>query len=84
MNLANACDALKTTISGEVAREGSSWSSTVEAFVAAAEDMLEEDIAANRRQGQPTNHYVEDRISRYPVPSVWVACPWRRRDTFPA
>lgn len=51
MNLANACDALKTTISGEAAREGSTWGSTVEAFVGAAEGMLEEDVAANRRQG---------------------------------
>ncbi|CAM9656515.1 unnamed protein product [Ectocarpus fasciculatus] len=51
VNLANACDALKTTISGEAAREGSTWGSTVEAFVGAAEGMLEEDVAANRRQG---------------------------------
>ncbi|CAN0240793.1 unnamed protein product, partial [Ectocarpus sp. 12 AP-2014] len=51
VNLANACDALKATISGEAAREGSTWSSTVEAFVGAAEAMLEEDVAANRGQG---------------------------------
>ncbi|CAM9692751.1 unnamed protein product [Ectocarpus sp. 6 AP-2014] len=52
VNLANACDALKTTTSGEAAREGSTWSSTVEAFVGTAEAMLEEDVAANRRQGR--------------------------------
>lgn len=52
VNLANACDALKTTISGEESREGSTGSSIIEAFVTAAEAMLEEDVAANRRQGQ--------------------------------
>lgn len=52
MNLGNACEALKTTISGEAQKEGSTGSSVVEAFVVAAEAMLEEDVAANRRQGE--------------------------------
>eukprot|EP00752_Nemacystus_decipiens_P005063 g4597.t1 len=52
VNLGNACEVLKAVISEEAARPGGSGRSTAEAFVAKAEAMLEEDVAANRRQGE--------------------------------
>lgn len=52
VNLANACEVLKKLITAEATREGSTGSSTIEAFVAASEAMMEEDVAANRRQGE--------------------------------
>lgn len=52
MNLKNACEVLKEVVASEVGRKGSTGSSTIEAFVAASEAMLEEDVAANRRQGE--------------------------------
>eukprot|EP00904_Undaria_pinnatifida_P005086 jgi/Undpi1/1707/HiC_scaffold_11.g05097.m1 len=51
VNLANACQALKTSISAEASRNGSTGASTIQLFVTLAEAMLEEDVAANRRQG---------------------------------
>ena len=51
VNLGNACETLKAAVAKEACGEGSTGSSTVEAFVYAAEAMLEEDVAANRRQG---------------------------------
>lgn len=51
VNLSHACDDMKAIITKKAGEEGSTGSSVVEAFVVAAEAMLEEDVAANRRQG---------------------------------